>query len=236
MDQLVKDIHERFNYNGRPGSYISAVVTVFHENDSEMGPVRGFLHEPEAGKGNGLVLTHGAGGNCMAAVLVAVAESFEAAGWYVLRCDLAFRQRRPFGPPSPATAGQDRDSLRAAVAAMRRLARGTVVLGGHSYGGRQSSMLAAEDPSVAEALMALSYPLHPPDKPGQLRTAHFPELRTPALFVQGTKDPFGTIEEVRAALDLIPARTMLMEVEGAGHDLARGKFDAVGALGQLLAA
>ncbi len=200
-----------------------------------MGPVRGFLHEPEAGNGNGLVLTHGAGGNCKAAVLVAVAESFEAAGWYVLRCDLAFRQRRPFGPPSPATAGQDRDSLRAAVAAMRRLVKGKVVLGGQSYGGRQASMLAAEKPAVAEGLLLLSYPLHAPGKPGQLRTAHFPQLRTPGLFVQGTKDPFATIEELRAALDLIPARTMLIEVAGAGHDLAKGKFDAVGTLGQLLA-
>lgn len=200
-----------------------------------MGPVQGFLHEPEAGNGNALVLTHGAGGNCKAAVLVAVAESFQAAGWHVLRCDLAFRQRRPFGPPSPATAGQDRDSLRAAVAAMRRRVRGTVVLGGHSYGGRQSSMLAADDPSIADALLLLSYPLHPPNKPGQLRTAHFPELRTPALVVQGTKDPFGTIEELRSALDFIPARTMLIEVAGAGHDLARGKFDAVGSLGKLMA-
>jgi predicted alpha/beta-hydrolase family hydrolase len=97
-------------------------------------------------------------------------------------------------------------------------------------------MLAAEDPSVAEGLLLLSYPLHPPNKPGQLRTAHFSELRRPALFVQGTKDPFGTIEEVRAALDLIRARTMLLEVAGGGHDLARGKFDAVESLGQLLAA
>jgi uncharacterized protein len=209
-------------------------VTVFHENDSEMRPVRGFLHEPETGNGSGLVLTHGASGNCKAAVLVAVAESFAEAGWHVLRCDLAFRQRRPFGPPSPTTAGQDRESLRAAVAAMRRMVKGKVALGGQSYGGRQASMLAAEEPAVAEGLLLLSYPLHPPGKPGQSRTAHFPELRAPGLFVQGTKDPFGTIEEVRAALDLIPARTMLMEVAGAGHDLARGKFDAVGSMEELL--
>ena len=68
---------------------------------------------------------------------------------------------------------------------------GPVVLGGHSYGGRQATMLAAEEPGVAEALLLLSYPLHPPNKPAQLRTAHFPQLRTPALFVSGTKDPFG---------------------------------------------
>ncbi len=79
---------------------------------------------------------------------------------------------------------------------MRKMVGGPVILGGHSYGGRQSTMLAAEEPGLVEALLLLSYPLHPPGKPAQPRTAHFPALRTPALFVHGTKDPFGTIEEL----------------------------------------
>ncbi len=206
------------------------MVTPFHE-----GLVQGFLHSPpDATTGMGLVLTHGAGGDCKAPLLVAVADSFRAAGYCVLRCDLAFRQRRAFGPPSSATSSQDRDSLRAAVTAMRGLVKGAVVLGGHSYGGRQASMLAAEEPALAEALLLLSYPLHPPKRPAQLRTFHFPALRTPSLFVHGTKDPFGTVEEMRAALDLIPARTMLMEVADAGHDLAQGKFEAIGSLARSL--
>jgi predicted alpha/beta-hydrolase family hydrolase len=174
---------------------------------------------------NGLVLTHGAGGNCKAPLLVAVEKAFIAAGYRVHRFDLAFRQRRSFGPPSPATAAQDRDSLREAVAEMRGLVSGPVVMGGHSYGGRQATMLAAEEPALADALLLLSYPLHPPNKPDQLRTAHFPSLRTPAVFVHGTKDPFGTIEELRKALQIIPARTELVTLEGLGHDLARGRFD-----------
>ncbi len=173
----------------------------------------------------GLVLTHSAGSNSKAPLLIAVAAAFEAAGYRVLRFDLAFRLRRPFGPPSPATGPQDRDSLREAVAEMRKLVDGPVVLGGHSYGGRQATMLAAEEPALAEALLLLSYPLHPPNKPAQLRTAHFPALRTPAVFVQGTKDPFGTIEEVRAALTMTPAKTQLVALDGLGHDLARGRFD-----------
>jgi predicted alpha/beta-hydrolase family hydrolase len=153
------------------------------------GSVRGFLHRPENTSigGPGLVLTHGAGGNCNAPLLIAVADTFCAAGWWVLRCDLPFRQRRRFGPPSPATAAQDREGLRDAVAAMRKLTSGPVILGGHSYGGRQATMLAAEVPglnnAVAEALLLLSYPLHPPGKPAQTRTGHFPALRTPALFL-----------------------------------------------------
>lgn len=195
-------------------------MTVFHEE-----PVRGFLHQPEVAVERGLVLTHGAGGNCQAPLLVLLADAFCAAGYSVLRCDMAFRQHKPFGPPSPATSGNDRASLRAAVAAMRQMVNGTVILGGHSYGGRQSTMLAAEDPGLAEALLLLSYPLHPPGKPGQPRTAHFPALRTPALFVHGTQDPFGTIEELTEALKMISARTQLITVQGAGHDLNRGKFN-----------
>ena len=170
-------------------------------------------------------MTHGAGGNSKAPMLVTLADAFCAAGYVVLRCDMAFRQRKPFGPPSPATSASDRASLRDAVGAMRKLVTGSVVLGGHSYGGRQSTMLAAEDPALVEALLLCSYPLHPPGKPAQPRTAHFPNLRTTALFVHGTSDPFGTIDELTAALRMIPAKTELVVVEGAGHDLKRGKFD-----------
>ena len=191
----------------------------------EESAVSGFLHEPATASGNGLVLTHGAGGNAAAPLLVAIATRFCEAGWTVLRCNLPFRQKRRFGPPHPSAAPQDREGLRAAVALMRSRVTGKTVLGGHSYGGRQSSILASESPGLADALLLLSYPLHPPAKPEQLRTAHFPALRTPTLFVHGTKDPFGSVEELSAALPLIPARTDLLIVEGAGHDLARGKFD-----------
>ena len=130
---------------------------------------------------SGLVLTHGAGGNSRAPLLLAVAEAFEAAGFYVMRYDLPFRQKRPFGPPSPAGAQADRAGLEDAVASVRKLVSGPVYLGGHSYGGRQASMLATERPEVAAGLLLLSYPLHPPGRPERPRTAHFPALRTPSF-------------------------------------------------------
>jgi predicted alpha/beta-hydrolase family hydrolase len=80
-------------------------------------------------------------------------------------------------------------------------------------------MLCAGEPDLVAGLLLLSYPLHPPRKPAQLRVQHLPELRVPALFVHGTRDPFGSIEEMEAALKLIPAKTELLKVEGAGHDL-----------------
>lgn len=80
-------------------------------------------------------------------------------------------------------------------------------------------MLASEDPAVADALLLLSYPLHPPGKPAQLRTGHFPAIRTPALFVHGSRDPFGSPEEMRTAVDSIPARHELRILEKAAHEL-----------------
>ncbi|HEV2199752.1 MAG TPA: alpha/beta family hydrolase [Bryobacteraceae bacterium] len=185
--------------------------------------VRGWLHEPHEPEGaqrkQGLVITHGAGSNCDSPLLVAVATAFAAAGFAALRCDLPYRQLKPKGPPLFGGSARDREGLRRAAQFMREIA-GDVILGGHSYGGRQASILAAEDPAVAEMLLLLSYPLHPPRKREQLRTAHFPGLLTPALFIHGTRDAFGLIEEMQEAIELIPARTKLMPVEKAGHELS----------------
>ncbi len=181
--------------------------------------VRGFIHEPPQSNGDGLVLTHGAGANCQSKLLIALADAFADAGYLVLRCDLPFRQSRPHGPPFPAMAARDREGLRRAVDVLRSRTSGRIFLGGHSYGGRQGSMLAAEQPQLVDGLLLLSYPLHPPRKPTELRTAHFAKLKTPALFVHGGRDPFGSHAEMKAALGLVPAQTMLMEIEGAGHEL-----------------
>jgi predicted alpha/beta-hydrolase family hydrolase len=205
------------------------------EDSSSTPAVRGFLHRPDAPDGRGLVLTHGAGSNAGAPLLVALAETLAADGITVLRCDLPFRQARPHGPPFPAAAAQDRAGLRRAVLVMRGRVPGNVFLGGHSYGGRQATMLAAEGPDLAAGLLLLSYPLHPPKRPADLRTAHFAQLATPALFIHGTRDPFGSIEEMRAALELIAGPHELVAIEGAGHDLG-GKGGAGRAAAAALAA
>jgi len=209
--------------------------------------VAGFLHRPESPSGDGLILTHGAGGNAQMPLLVALAETFVDAGITVARIDLPFRQLRRFGPPRPGDAARDRDGLRNAIVAMKKIAPARVFLGGQSYGGRQASMLLAENSGtdenleaenisltqsqnedfsaaqpaeqVAAGLLLLSYPLHPPGRPDQPRIQHLPNLRVPTLFVHGTRDPFGTIEEIENARKLIPAKTDLLVVEGAGHDL-----------------
>ena len=193
--------------------------------DTSLDPaVRGFLHLPTTASGDALVFTHGAGGNCKGPLLVALAETFAGEGFSVLRCDLPFRQGRSYGPPYPGDAARDRRGLKNAVSAVRKLVAGRLVLGGQSYGGRQATILCAEEPKLADGLLLTSYPLHPPGRPEQLRTEHLPKLQTPALFVQGTRDPFASPEEMETALKLIPAKTLLLRVEGVGHDLGfRGK-------------
>ncbi len=186
--------------------------------------VRGWLHAPDAPNGDALILTHGAGSDSTAPLLVALSETFAAQGYLVLRCDLPYRQERRTGPPFPGNAERDRAGLGNAVAALRKNVTGRIFLGGHSYGGRQSTILCAAEPELVSGLLLLSYPLHPPRKKEQLRIQHLPDLRIPSLFVHGTRDPFASIEELAKALELIPAKTELMTVAGAGHDLGfKGK-------------
>ena len=197
-------------------------------------PVRGALHRVASQAADGLVLTHGAGGNKDAPLLVAVAEAFVARGVSVLRCDLPYRQARPRGAPSPAGAARDREGLRAALAVLRTKAAGRLFLGGHSYGGRQASMLLAEQPTLAHALLLQSYPLHPPGRPAALRTAHLPQLQVPTLFVHGITDPFATPAELESARALIPGRTHVLSIK-AGHDLGWSKRRASSELPEQIA-
>lgn len=198
------------------------MVTPFADLD-RVPVIRGFLHLPAESNGSAIVLTHGAGSNCQAKLLVEVSSALATSGFTVLRFDLPFRSARPQGPPRPGSAERDREGLRRAVSIMREKTGGHLFLGGHSYGGRQSTILVAEEPELVEGLLLLSYPLHPPRKPAELRTTHFPNLRKPCLFVHGTRDPFGTIAEMQSALELIPGPHALLEVDGTGHDLLAKK-------------
>ena len=208
----------------------------FEERDGDAA-VRGILHQPSAPTGDGVVLAHGAGANRESPVLRAVAGAFAAQGIAALRIDLPFRQARPKGPPSPAWAERDREGLRRALAALARRCPGRLVLGGHSYGGRQASMLLADAPGLAQGLLLLAYPLHPPGRPERRRTEHLITLRTPTVFVHGTRDPFGFIDELDEARGMMPGPTRLLAVRDAGHDLGarRDAAFAEAAVAELLA-
>jgi uncharacterized protein len=194
------------------------MATRFVEERAEPA-VHGFLEAPEQANGDGIVLAHGAGSNCHANLLIEVSEALRAARFTVLRIDLPFRVARTYGPPRPGDAARDREGLRRAAEVLKTKIGGRLFVGGHSYGGRQASMLVAEEPGVSDGLLLLSYPLHPPKKATELRTKHFPQLTRPAFFAHGTRDPFGSIAEMQTALKLIKSAHQLLPIEGTGHDL-----------------
>jgi uncharacterized protein len=226
----VSALHQNSKSGAREAKVMQSATPTEINQSTESGlAVHGYVHQPTGKPLASLVLTHGASSNANAPLLVSLAGTLADEGIAVLRVDLPFRQSRPKGPPSPSNAAKDQQGLRAAADYLRKLHQGKVILGGHSYGGRQATLLAASEPSVCDGLLLLSYPLHPPGNATKLRTAHFPQLRNPALFVQGTRDPFGSVEEMKSALQLVPAPHLHVVIEAAGHDLRPGRKVANGA-------
>jgi uncharacterized protein len=186
--------------------------------------IAGVAHRPGQDPRGVVVLTHGAGGSRESPLLKKICDEWARRGWLAVRYNLPYRRRRPKGPPSGSAAG-DRQGILEAVAVVRELATGPVIAGGHSYGGRQTSMAVADDGLDVDALTLFSYPLHPPGKPDRLRTEHLPRIAAPTVFTHGTSDPFGTLDELRAAATLIPAPTEIVEVTGGRHDLGSKTVD-----------
>ncbi|MCV7068152.1 alpha/beta hydrolase [Mycolicibacterium farcinogenes] len=179
--------------------------------------IDGIAHQPETSPTGVVVLTHGAGGNRDSALLIKTCDEWAARGWLAIRYNLPYRRRRPKGPPSGSAAG-DQDGIAEAIALARTLADGPVIAGGHSYGGRMTSMVTA-DGAGPDVLTLFSYPLHPPGKPERARTEHLSRITVPTVFTHGTADPFGSIEELTAATALVSGHTELVVITGARHDI-----------------
>src|SRR5207245_3445817 len=126
--------------------------------------VSGFLHRASDSAADALVLTHGAGSNSKSPLLIALSDVFAGAGITVLRCDLPYRQARPYGPPRPGDAERDRSGLKNAAAAVRKLVSGRMFIGGQSYGGRQATLLCAEETELVDSLILLSSTLYEPNR------------------------------------------------------------------------
>jgi predicted alpha/beta-hydrolase family hydrolase len=180
--------------------------------------IAGVAHQPAGAPSGVVVLTHGAGGNRDSALLQQVCDEWARRGWLAVRYNLPYRRRRPTGPPS-GSAAADRAGIVEAITLCRDLADGPLIAGGHSYGGRQTSMVVASGVAPVDVLTLFSYPVHPPGKPERPRTEHLPDIAVPTVFTHGTSDPFGTIGELRAAAALVAAPTEVVEIAGARHDL-----------------
>ncbi len=189
-----------------------------------MDQIAGIAHEPDGTPAGAVALTHGAGGSRESPMLKALCDEWARRGWLAVRYNLPYRRRRPKGPPSGSSAA-DRAGILEAVATVRALVDGPVIAGGHSYGGRLTSMAVADDGLDVDVLTLFSYPLHPPGKPERARTEHLPRITVPTVFTHGTADPFGSIDEIRPAAALVAAATEIVEITGARHDLGSKKLD-----------
>ena len=180
-----------------------------------------------------MLLTPGAGSSADHSSLLALEAAL--APLPVARVDFPYRRAGRKAPDrAPKLIACVREEA-AALADRTGAAPERLVLGGRSMGGRMCSLAVAEGLPAA-GLVLISYPLHPPGKPEQLRTAHFPDLHVPCLFVSGERDTFGTREEFDAHVGAIPGRVTQVWVPKAGHDLKRHDQTIVDAVVAWLAA
>lgn len=190
--------------------------------------IAGVAHEPkvrgQAAPTGIVMLTHGAGGSRESPLLQRICDEWASRGWLAVRYNLPYRRRRPKGPPS-GSAASDQAGIVEAVELARTLTKGPVIAGGHSYGGRMTSMVVADAAAVVDVLTLFSYPLHPPGKPERARTEHLPRISAPTVFTHGTADPFGSIDELRQAAALVGAASEIVEITGARHDLGSKSLD-----------
>lgn len=188
-----------------------------------LADIAGLAHRPDGTPKGVVVLTHGAGGDRESVLLQRVCDEWCRRGWLAIRYNLPYRRRRATGPPS-GSATADQAGITEAIDYARGLADGPLVAGGHSYGGRLTSMVVAAG-TVVDLLALFSYPVHPPGKPERARTQHLPDIAVPTVFTHGSSDPFGTPAEARAAAALITAPAEVVEITGARHDLASKTVD-----------
>jgi len=170
---------------------------------------------PKRGNDRAVLLAHGAGADMLAAALTNCAVALADAKIPSLRFNFPYKEagrRSPDRPPVLLA------SVRQAAAELAKLAKvppERLVLGGRSMGGRICSMVAADDGALGLAL--LGYPLHPPGRPDKLRVEHFEKLRMPVLFASGTRDAFGTPDELERHANAIKGRVVFHWIETGDH-------------------
>jgi uncharacterized protein len=168
----------------------------------------------------GLLLAPGAGAGADQPSLVAIDRETTSLGLTVERVDFPYRLAGRSRPDPPAVLAATISDAAQALAARLRTETAQLVLGGRSMGGRIcSQVVAAGLPAVGLAL--ISYPLHPPGRLDRMRTAHFPDLKLPCLFVSGTRDAFGTPDELTAATSAIAGSVTHVWIDGGDHSLRR---------------
>jgi predicted alpha/beta-hydrolase family hydrolase len=175
--------------------------------------------------GVSLILGHGAGSGQTSGFMVTFAEALSARGLDAVTFNFQYTEK---GRGVPDRNDKLEACYRAVIEAIRKhrpLTKNQVAIGGKSMGGRIASQVAAAGEDELAGLVFLGYPLHPPGKPDQLRSKHLPQIKAPMLFIQGTRDAFGTPEELRPILKKLDAR--VYEIEGGDHSFKVPKSGGV---------
>ncbi len=164
-----------------------------------------------------LILAHGAGAGQKSAFMVDAARALSSRGIVTATFDFPYMaEGRKVPDKGPVLEEAWREAI-AQASARPECAGLPLFIGGKSMGGRIASQAAAEGSLPISGLVFLGYPLHPPGRPEQRRDAHLPQIQLPMLFVQGSRDAFGTADEIRALLPRLASTTQLFEIEGGDH-------------------
>jgi predicted alpha/beta-hydrolase family hydrolase len=179
-----------------------------------------------------LVLAHGAGAGQTHPFMVSIARGLAARGIFIVTFDFPYmRERRKVPDRAPILESAFRDVIATAKETAPEL---PLFVGGKSMGGRMATHLGAQALDGLRGIVVFGYPLHPPGRPDQPRTAHLPSIVAPVLIVQGERDTFGTPDELRPVLKTMTSAVTLHVVDGGDHSLTvrgpRGKrvLDDVG--------
>jgi uncharacterized protein len=171
-----------------------------------------------------LVLAHGAGADQRHRFMVTIASGLAAAGVHVVTFNFLYTEQRRRSPDRAPVLEQTWGAVLEGVAG-ELSSTPAVVVGGKSMGGRIASQVLAAPPATdgwkrVKGLVLLGYPLHPPGKPDAARTAHLPAIRVPILLVQGTRDSFGTRDEVTPVFDGLKVKVTYDFIEGGDHSFS----------------
>jgi predicted alpha/beta-hydrolase family hydrolase len=174
-----------------------------------------------------LVLAHGAGTGQQSAFIVGFAQALSARGLDVVTFNFLYTEQHRKIPDRPPALESCYRAVIATALEHVASARSALFIGGKSMGGRIATQVAAADHQLPiDGLVLLGYPLHPPGRPTERRDKHLPAIGRPMLFVQGTRDPFGTPADLAPIVDALGAETTLLPVDGGEHSFKISRKDA----------
>ena len=197
---------------------ITEKVTI-NERDSVTALV--YLASKKVRRGITLILGHGAGANQLSGFMRLFAKGLAERGVDVVTFNFVYMEQGRHVPDPKPKLEACYVAVIDAAGKHKKLKGNRIAVGGKSMGGRIGSQVAAIEDSAARiaGLVLLGYPLHPPGRPDKLRDAHLPEIKAPMLFVQGSRDTFGTPDELRAVFKKHHLSPTLHVVEGGDHSL-----------------